>query len=264
MAERMVTAIGLMRRPATEGVDVALIVTDGEARVERRQSLTFPYAPEDASQEEPGGDFAAFCAGAVRRLLETLAIARDTVGLIGFEVRGTGVEEGGEKIALATGIDVVCDFGAADREAGGKGRPLEPVYHRALAYAAGLPRPLAIIELGEEGRVVFIDEDGSLSVFAAQPSAETIVALRATLPTEPLSWLLAGERGASLLEALASSLPEPVHLASEMGWPGDHFEAEAFAYLAVRSLKRLPLTFPGTTGVRQALTGGRLVRAPRR
>ena len=52
--------------------------------------------------------------------------------------------------------------------------------------------------------------------------------------------------------------------AAEIGWSGDYLEAEAFAYLAVRSLKKLPLTFPGTTGVKQPLSGGRLARAPRR
>ena len=49
-----------------------------------------------------------------------------------------------------------------------------------------------------------------------------------------------------------------------MGWSKDHFGAEAFAYLAVRSMRKLPLSFPGTTGVKQPMTGGRLARAPRR
>jgi hypothetical protein len=48
-----------------------------------------------------------------------------------------------------------------------------------------------------------------------------------------------------------------------MGWSADHLEAEAFAYLAVPSVKKLSLSFPGTTGVRQLVTGGRLARTPR-
>jgi anhydro-N-acetylmuramic acid kinase len=59
-------------------------------------------------------------------------------------------------------------------------------------------------------------------------------------------------------------LPEPVYRAEEMGWSADHVEAEAFAYLAVRSLRKLPLSFPDTTGVSHPMTGGRLARAPRR
>ena len=48
-----------------------------------------------------------------------------------------------------------------------------------------------------------------------------------------------------------------------LGWDGDALEAEGFAYLAVRSLKGLPVTFPGTTGVAQPLAGGELYAAPR-
>ncbi|NGX94218.1 MAG: anhydro-N-acetylmuramic acid kinase, partial [Candidatus Afipia apatlaquensis] len=47
---------------------------------------------------------------------------------------------------------------------------------------------------------------------------------------------------------------------SDLGWSGDAIEAQAFAYMAVRSLKGLPLTFPGTTGVTLPLTGGVLAK----
>jgi anhydro-N-acetylmuramic acid kinase len=48
---------------------------------------------------------------------------------------------------------------------------------------------------------------------------------------------------------------EPVE---RVGWDGDALEAQAFAYLAVSSLDGLPLSFPGTTGVKVPMTGGRL------
>ncbi|MEA2778620.1 MAG: anhydro-N-acetylmuramic acid kinase, partial [Rhodospirillaceae bacterium] len=48
------------------------------------------------------------------------------------------------------------------------------------------------------------------------------------------------------------------------GWNGDALEAQAFAYLAVRSLAGLPLSLPTTTGVARPMTGGRLDRAPDR
>lgn len=280
MPASMITAIGLLSGPSIEGIDVALIATDGEARILRKQSLTFPYgragrtggrsAAGRLADVEP--ELVEFCAEAVRQFLESAALARDTVALIGFQSAGARAPEQelprGEDLARATGIDVVYDFATADREAGGKGRPLDAVYHRALADAAGLARPLAVVEVGDDATVIFIGEDGSLSVVSAGPGpiADTIVKVRESLPSQPLMWLLAGEeaRSASLLYVLTNAFPEPVHRAAEMGWPSDHFEAEAFAYLAVRSLRKLPLTFPGTTGVRQALTGGRLARAPRR
>ena len=60
-----------------------------------------------------------------------------------------------------------------------------------------------------------------------------------------------------LVERLA---PAKVETALEVGWSADALEAQAFAYLAVRSLKGLPITFPTTTGVPQPLTGGIVVR----
>lgn len=265
MPERVITAIGLTSAATSDGVDIALVVTDGEARILRRQSVTFPFTAREAGRMQ-------FCANAVKRFLESLALARDSVALIGFhaaEAVSARPEPGpGEELARATGIDVVYDFATADLEAGGQGEPLEPVYHRALAEIAGLARPLAVVEIDDGATVTFIGEDGSLAVFSAARAldAEAIAKLRQSLPARPLLWLLAGEEPlrASLMETLSSLFPEPVHRAEEMGWSIEHFEAEAYAYLAVRSVRRLPLTFPGTTGVKVPVTGGRIARAPRR
>ncbi len=64
-----------------------------------------------------------------------------------------------------------------------------------------------------------------------------------------------GGRNAAIMENLRT-MPAQVKSAGDMGWSGDFMEAEAFAYLAVRSLKGLPITFPGTTGVKEAISGG--------
>jgi anhydro-N-acetylmuramic acid kinase len=47
-----------------------------------------------------------------------------------------------------------------------------------------------------------------------------------------------------------------------VGWDGDALEAQAFAYLAVRSIEGLPLSLPATTGVPQSTCGGRLFSRP--
>jgi anhydro-N-acetylmuramic acid kinase len=60
-----------------------------------------------------------------------------------------------------------------------------------------------------------------------------------------------------LAERLA---PASVETASAVGWSADALEAQAFAYLAVRVLKNLPITFPATTGVGQPMTGGVMVQ----
>ncbi len=49
--------------------------------------------------------------------------------------------------------------------------------------------------------------------------------------------------------------------AETMGWSGDAIEAQCFAFLAVRVLRDLPISFPSTTGVPEPMRGGRLARA---
>jgi anhydro-N-acetylmuramic acid kinase len=70
-----------------------------------------------------------------------------------------------------------------------------------------------------------------------------------------------GRKNATLIRWLSNELGSKVHVvtADAVGWRGDSVEAEAFAYLAVRSVLRLPLSWPGTTGTIQPVTGGILV-----
>ena len=63
------------------------------------------------------------------------------------------------------------------------------------------------------------------------------------------------------MTGLAECLGRPVAPVEAIGWDGDAVEAQAFAYLAVRSLDGLPLTLPTTTGVSAPVTGGRHFRA---
>jgi anhydro-N-acetylmuramic acid kinase len=59
-----------------------------------------------------------------------------------------------------------------------------------------------------------------------------------------------------LMAMLAEDAGMAVKSAADLGWSPDFIEAEAFAYLAARSVRGLPLTFPGTTGVPEPMTGG--------
>jgi anhydro-N-acetylmuramic acid kinase len=63
------------------------------------------------------------------------------------------------------------------------------------------------------------------------------------------------------MAALARALQAPVDAVDRVGWDGDALEAEAFAFLAVRSMLGLALTLPGTTGVRRPVSGGALYRS---
>jgi anhydro-N-acetylmuramic acid kinase len=83
-------------------------------------------------------------------------------------------------------------------------------------------------------------------------------------PTPVRRWLVTGggRRNPVLMAELARILAAPVEPVDGLGWDGDALEAQAFAYLAVRSTKGLPLSFPGTTGVGAPQIGGRLSPAP--
>lgn len=96
---------------------------------------------------------------------------------------------------------------------------------------------------------------------AATLTAFTAACVRASekfLPETPALWIVCGggRRNPAMMEALGKALAAPVIPAEEVGWRGDDLEAECFAYLAVRSLRKLPLSFPKTTRVPRATTGG--------
>ena len=79
----------------------------------------------------------------------------------------------------------------------------------------------------------------------------------------PQSWIVAGggARNPTLVRMLNERLhPASVEAADQVGWSIDALEAQAFAFLAVRTLKGLPITFPTTTGLPQAMTGGVVAR----
>lgn len=104
-------------------------------------------------------------------------------------------------------------------------------------------------------------EDGAATLTAF--TAASIAMIAPALPKLPASWIVVGG-GASnptLMRMLAERLdPAAVTRGTDLGWSGDAIEAQAFAYMAVRSLEGLPLTFPGSTGVSAPLTGGILAK----
>ena len=106
--------------------------------------------------------------------------------------------------------------------------------------------------------------DGAATLVAF--TAATVAACRRHLPAPPRRWLVSGggRHNPVLMDALARALEAPVAPVEAVGWSGDALEAQAFAFLAVRGLRGLPLSLPTTTGVPRPLTGGRLFRAPDR
>lgn len=102
-------------------------------------------------------------------------------------------------------------------------------------------------------------EDGAATLTAF--SAAAVAAGVAQLPERPSRVIACGggRRNPALMEALKRALPCPVMSAEEAGWRGDSIEAEAFAYLAARRMRQLPISWPMTTGVPAPMTGGQLL-----
>ena len=105
-------------------------------------------------------------------------------------------------------------------------------------------------------------EDGAATLTAF--TAACIRQAQAYLPEPPGEWIVCGggRKNSAIMAALKEALEVPVLTAEELGWRGDDLEAESFAYLAVRSLKKLPLSFPNTTRAPAPTCGGVYYRAP--
>lgn len=356
----MIRALGLMSGTSADGVDAAAVDTDGRARVIAGPWLTVPYDPalgrrlrtldrhDGAALRAVEAEITDVHAAAVSRLCADLDRPPELVGLHGHTVfhdpaRGVTRQIGdAARLAAACGIDVVADFRSADMAAGGQGAPLAPLYHAALA--AGLDKPLAVLNVGGVANVTFLageseaeirafdtgpgnallddwtarrtgaamDRGGRLAAagavdesrlaalmadpyFAAPPpksldrghfsalaegalaglspadGAATLAAFTAAaaaaalehLPRRPGRWLVCGggRRNPVLMRALRERIGAAVDPVERVGWAGDALEAQAFAYLAARAARGLPLSLPGTTGVARPTTGGRYVRA---
>jgi anhydro-N-acetylmuramic acid kinase len=188
----LTTAIGVISGTSMDGIDVALIRSDGESRVETGPAATFPY-PEavaqrlravvaatleaEAPQPELERDVTDAHVAAVEAFLTRFAVARETVGLAGLHGQTilhrpkAGLTRqlcDGARAAAALGIDVVNDFRSADVAAGGEGAPLAPVYHAAMT--AGLERPLMVLNWGGVGNVTWLGPANEIVAFDTGPA----------------------------------------------------------------------------------------------
>lgn len=143
------------------------------------------------------------------------------------------------------------------------GTPDEALLARLLAhpyFAAPAPKSLDrnAFHAWSEAVATLSDADGAATLAAF--TIATVAASLRQIPAPPKRWLVCGggRHNAHLMAGLRRALGVPVDPVEALGWHGDFIEAECFAYLAVRSLRGLPLSLPTTTGVPRPLTGGEL------
>ena len=167
------TVIGLMAGTSLDGVDVALIKTDGQNFVERLGFQSYPYADDLRAQVRScfglSTDLDGRLAKAEKMVTDAHIAAVKASGfqadLIGFHGqtifhdpanRMTWQIGDGQRLADECGMDVVYDFRSADVQAGGQGAPLLPLYHQVLAKSTAVEMPVAILNIGGVANITWI------------------------------------------------------------------------------------------------------------
>ena len=184
---KLLRALGLMSGTSMDGIDVALLATDGNRELQHGPAAGFPYPPEvrlrlrtalaeakalKRREDRPGGladlerDLTLLNAEAINRFLAANGIDPGSIDLVGYHgqtvlhdpARAVTVQLGdGALLARETGLDVVFDMRAADVAAGGQGAPLVPIYHRALAVQLAM-LPAAFVNVGGVANVTWIGD----------------------------------------------------------------------------------------------------------
>jgi anhydro-N-acetylmuramic acid kinase len=184
--------------------------------------------------------------------------------------------DGGDPVACDTGPGnaLIDDFMRArtgspldrDGDQAARGRVDESFVARVLAHPffdQGCPKSL--------DRNAFAFANIGLPDFSVADGAATLSALTAAsvarivphLPKPPKAWIVCGggARNPTLMRMLAERLaPATVETADAAGLASQSIEAQAFAYLAVRTRNDLPITFPHTTGINKPMSGGVVVQ----
>ena len=342
-----------------DGIDAALIKTDGKKVFDIGPATTIPYTDSlkqliraALGRDTPSSVLIQTITDAhfeaVTVLLSENPGFKEKIKLIGMHGHtilhapntNTTLQVGdGKRLAKHIGINVVCDFRAADVANGGQGAPLTPLYHCALAQ--NLEKPIIIINIGGIANLTWIgrdenatpiafdtgpgncllddwvqdnttelfDKNGVISAagtpndrlvkimmehpyFNSPPpksldrldlkykyisglepadgaatlvlyTCRTIMAGLQYLPEPPRRLLITGggRLNPTIMHELSCLASMPVEPVEAVGWDGDMLEAQAFGFLAVRSIRGMHLSTPTTTGSRTPTSGGILHHA---
>ena len=164
--------LGTMSGTSLDGVDAAVLMTDGHQILGFGDSAYRPYSPEEravlraALGAWPGEPRAEAAAEVVDLAHAELLAGFDAVDLVGYHGqtlahepggRGTHQAGSGQILAEALGWPVVWDFRSTDVRLGGQGAPLAPFYHHALARYLGLTAPVVFLNIGGVANVTWCD-----------------------------------------------------------------------------------------------------------
>lgn len=186
MKPKLYKALGLMSGTSIDGMDAALIETDGYDHVRPLGFMGLPYGDDfrqklrghlgnargaaDLAVAEFERELTDLHARLANALMRETGIRADLIGFHGQtlfhkpEDRLTVQIGDGQRLAAATGVPVVNDFRSADVRAGGHGAPLVPLYHRALLAAH--EKPVLILNIGGVSNLTWVGGDGDDDILA--------------------------------------------------------------------------------------------------
>jgi anhydro-N-acetylmuramic acid kinase len=196
MALKPLKAIGLMSGTSLDGIDVALLETDGEKIHGFGPSFFRPYSDdereiiEQATQAALKWNFDSVPPNifayaeeivdqahieALQDFIKENGVAVENIDLIGYHGQtilhrppengknGQTLQLGdGSKIANGLGVDTVFDFRSNDMQQGGQGAPLAPIYHKALVENAGLVGTTGVLNVGGVSNITVISSKGEM------------------------------------------------------------------------------------------------------
>jgi anhydro-N-acetylmuramic acid kinase len=274
IARRDIAVVGFHGQTVLHRPERRLTVQIGDgAALARRVGVPVVYDLR-AADVAAGGQGAPLVPVFHRALVENLHRPHPIAVLNIGGVANVSYIDGADLIACDTGPGnaLIDDFMRArsgapcdrDGAAAAQGRVDEAWLAGALAhpfFAAPPPKSLDRNAFASLDGFSLGLEDGAATLTAF--TAAAVAAVVPLLPRAPRSWIVAGggARNPTLMRMLAARLkPATVESAQGVGWSSDAIEAQAFAFLAVRCLNGLPITFPGTTGAPRPMTGGVLAR----
>ena len=177
---KLISSIGLMSGTSLDGVDAALIKTDGYSYIDRGPAISLQYDVRfrkrlrailgsksyDVNVSLISKDLTKFHVFAIEKLFDKYNLSKKDIDLIGFH--GHTLSHNPKKhqtfqigdpefLANSLGIDVISDMRSADLLAGGQGAPLTPLYHQACSK--NLELPIGILNIGGIANITWIGKN---------------------------------------------------------------------------------------------------------